>query len=276
MESKNYVVFKIFGIKHEGYANTFEFYEDAVHEVSNDKFIEKVVVSADISKVTFYIKDSVKTLSVLPKNIIDYLYKYLGNMMISLLKYSFSYSSVLLKPIIRVSVTHFLWDNKNNVEVNDNIRLSDSFAYKIKIDGNKILKQWIEDVDVSNYTKKQDKYDILFLLLQGKNIVQKYMAIYSYLMSLVREIYSEQKEGQKHVVKYISSNCSSVGIELCLHKSSRPGAKYGDEEDQFTFLRNKIAHPSISGEAFELNENVVNELSSIVCCAIGELPDNTD
>lgn len=41
-----------------------------MHEVSNDKFIEKVVVSADISKVTFYIKDSVKTLSVLPKNII--------------------------------------------------------------------------------------------------------------------------------------------------------------------------------------------------------------
>ena len=51
------------------------------------------------------------------------------------------------------------------------------------------------------------------------NLTQKYMAMYAYLSSLVKEIYSNLHEAQKQVVQYISDNCSRVGIELFLAPS---------------------------------------------------------
>ena len=61
---------------------------------------------------------------------------------------------------------------------NDYVQMSDSLGcLPTQVDGNEILKKWVQGVEVSNYTSKNDKYDILFLLLQGANIVQKYMAM---------------------------------------------------------------------------------------------------
>ena len=57
MQDNNYVVFEIIGVKHDGFVNSFVFSQDAVCEISNDKFIRKVVVSADISNATFYLHD---------------------------------------------------------------------------------------------------------------------------------------------------------------------------------------------------------------------------
>jgi len=273
MENHNYVIFEILGIKHEDAVDTVKFYEDAEYEVNKDKFIRKIVVSADISKVTFYLKDSLEISDELLYEIVDHLYQYLSSMMISLLKNSLDYSGVLLKPTIRFSMIHFLGENKTNLRINDHIQLGYSkVSEKIILDGNNILKKWIQDTNISNFVSKQEKYNILFLLLQGENRVQKYMAIYAYLMSLVREIYSKSKEKQKYVVKYITENCSRVGIPLSLSPSSRPGAKDTNQEDQFTALRNTIGHPSITNELVDLSENNINQLSSIVCCAIEDLP----
>ena len=273
MENYNYVIFDILGIKHEDAVDTFEFSKDAEYEVNNDKFIRKIVVSADISKVTFYLKDSLEISDELLYEIVDYLYQYLSSMMISLLKNSLDYSGVLLKPTIQFSMIHFLGENKTNLRINDHIQLDYSkVSEKIIRDGNNILEKWIQDTNISNFVSKQEKYNILFLLLQGENRVQKYMAIYAYLMSLVREIYSKSKEKQKYVVKYITENCSRVGIPLSLSPSSRPGTKDTNQEDQFTALRNTIGHPSITNELVDLSENNINQLSSIVCCAIEDLP----
>lgn len=272
MENNNYVIFEVIGIKHKDFVDVFEFHEDAEYEMSNDKYIRKIVVAADISKVTFYLKNSLEISDESVSEIVEYLYKYLGSMMTSLLKNSLSYSNVLLKPIISVSMINFLGNDKMNIQINDHIQLQYSSAGKTFLDGNNILKKWIQDTNVSNYESKQDKYDILFLLLQGENRVQKYMAIYAYLMSLVPEIYSKSKERQKYVVRYISENCSRVGVELNLCPSNRPGATPTDKEDQFTSLRNRIGHPSIINGEVALTENAVNGLSSIVCCAIEDLP----
>jgi len=65
---------------------------------------------------------------------------------------------------------------------------------------------------------------------------------------------------------------SRVGISLSLSPSSRPGAKDTNQEDQFTALRNSIGHPSITTEPLDLGDKVINQLSSIVCCAIEDLP----
>lgn len=270
MENSKYVIFDILGVKQDGFKNSFVFDKDAECIINNDQFISKIVVSSDISKATFYLHDSLEISENNVSEIVNYLSLYLGNMMIALLKNSLRYSSVSLKPTIRLSVENLL-DNKY-IKINEYIQISDSLASCSTFsDGNEILKKWVDDVEISNYTSKNDKYDILFLLLQGSNIVQKYMAMYAHLMSLVKEIYSSPRESQKQVVKYVSDNCSRVGIELITSLCTRPGAKPNEEEDQFTALRNKIAHPADTKGTVNMSENYVNQLASIICCAIEDI-----
>ena len=275
MQNSNYAIFKIEGVKKRtNYDNFFSFYENAICEVKDDQFVEKIEVMADIGKVIFYLHNSLKIEGKMDEIIIDYLYKYLGSMMISLLKNSLRYSGVPLSPVICLEVIHFIGnDNDNTVKLRDSISMRDTLCINYKFeDGDIILKQWIQDVDVADYVNKNDKYDILFLLLQGKNIVQKYMAMYAYLMSLVREIYSQTREGQKQVVRYVTDNCSRVGITLSSSPSNRPGANAMEVEDQFTALRNKIGHPDTTGSYVSVSNKEVNELASIICCAIEDLP----
>ncbi|MBF1250273.1 MAG: hypothetical protein HXM41_07800 [Lachnospiraceae bacterium] len=270
MENSKYVIFDILGVKKNGFKNSFSFDKDAECIINEDSFISKIVMSSDISKATFYLHDSLEISENNILKIIDHISSYLGNIMISLLKNSFNYSSVLLKPTIRISAIHLLVDDQ--IKLNEHIQIRDSaICHSVFSNGNEILKQWIEDVDISNYISKNDKYDILFLLLQGGNIVQKYMAMYAYLMCLVKEIYSSQKESQKQVVKYISNNCSRVGIKLVLSLCTRQGAKPNEKEDQFTALRNKIAHPANINDNVDMSENAINQLASIICCAIEDI-----
>lgn len=243
MEENKYVIFDILGVKQDGFKNSFIFDKDAECIINDDQFICKIVVSSDISKATFYLHDSLEISENNALEIVNYLSSYLSNMMIALLKNSLRYSNVSLKPTICLSMRHL---ENSCVECNENLSFSDSSVtiHATFSDGNEILKKWIDDVEISNYTSKKGKYDILLALLQGNNIVQKYMAMYAYLMSLVKEINPKKRENQKQVVKYISDNCSRVGIELITSLCTRPGAKPNEKEDQFTALRNKIAHPS--------------------------------
>lgn len=273
MENRNYIEFEIRGIKHSDFQNSFVFDQDAVYEISNDQFIEKIVVAADISRATFYLNDSLEITHELVSQIVEYLYSYLGRMMISLIKNSSVYPNVLLKPTICVSATHFVENEKVNVRLNEHIAIYDSVTVKQTLhNGNSILEKWVQDTELVDYTNKTDKYDILFLLLQGENKVQKYMAMYAYLMNLVKELYSKPHEGQKQVVQYVSDNCSRVGITLITSQSTRPGAKPTDKEDQFTALRNKIGHPSVKSGYINVSEAAINGLASIICCAIEDLP----
>lgn len=274
MGTNYFVIFDILGIKNKGASSSFAFEKDAECVVNNDQFISKVVISADISRATFYLHDSLEIEEKLVPQIVEYLTSYLGKMMISLLKNSLQYSSVLLKPTIRLSEVHLLDSlGMDDIMLNDCIQIHDSVISRAVFEnGNEIVKKWVQDVEVSDYTSKQDKYDILFLLLQGENIVQKYMAMYAYLMSLVREINSKPRETQRQVVDYVSNNCSRVGIILHTSQSTRPEAKTNEQEDQFTALRNKIGHPSVRDEYVVMGENAVNELASIICCAIEDIP----
>lgn len=271
MENSNYVIFEILGVKHDRFENSFAFDEDAECMINNDQFIRKIVVSADISKAIFYLHDSLEIEENQVSDVINYLSLYLGNMMISLLKNSLQYSSVSLKPTIRLSMLHLF--ELNDITLNDHIQMSDAIVSRSTFsNGNEILKKWVQDIEVSNYSSKNDKYDILFLLLQGESNVQKYMAMYAYLMSLVKEINFNPKESQKQVIKYISDNCSRVGIQLVTSPCTRPGAKSNEKEDQFTALRNKIAHPSHANGYVNVSENAVNQLAAIICCAISDIP----
>ena len=271
MENNNYVSFDIVGVKHEENMNCFSFEKDAEYMLDNDRFISKIVVTADVSKAIFYLHDSLKITEDQIPEIIDYLSIYLSNIMIALLKNNFNYSCVLLKPAIRLSKINLL--EANYIEVNDYIRIKDSVTrHLIFYNGNEILGKWLKDVDISNYEIRKEKYDILFALLQVENMVQKYMAMYAYLMSLVKEINSSQRETQKQVIRYVSDNCSKVGIRLELSHCTRPGARTDENEDQFTALRNAIGHPSNLNKTTKVTENYINNLASIICCAIEDIP----
>lgn len=271
MGSNNYVSFDIVGVKHEGSMDSFSFEKNAEYPLDNDRFIRKIVITADISKATFYLHDSLKITKDQISEILDYLSLYLSNIMIALLKNNFNYSCVLLKPAIRLSTINLL--EANHIEVRDSVQIKDSVTRHLTFDnGNEILRKWVQDVDISNYEIRKEKYDILFALLQVENMVQKYMAMYAYLMSLVKEINSSQRETQKQVVRYISDNCSRVEIRLELSHCTRPGARTDENEDQFTALRNAIGHPSNMCGTDKVTEDFINNLASIICCAIEDIP----
>ena len=270
----NYIVFEIHGVS-DNPGRKIAFSKDSEHEISNDEYITKITVSKDIKSVTFHLKNGLDYSDELISNIIKYLYDYLGSMMIALLKKSSSYISVQLKPTIRLQQVFINGTSKTDTEIFDRLSLHDELEITMVChEESKLVNSWLQEVDTTGYKDKKDKYDILFLLLQGNNIVQKYMAMYAFLMSLVRELNSSPNEGQKQVVQYIKNNCSRVGISINLSPSTRPGAKPTDLEDQFTLLRNKIGHPTIDSTANSINVsiNAVNELASIICCAIEDLP----
>lgn len=269
VKSENYVIFDILGIKSGGAGNSFGFTENAVCEINRDPFIAKIMVNADISNATFSLHDSLEITNENAAQIVNYLYLFLGNMMVSLLKNSSQYSNAALKPDIRLCETHFSKKNKIRMEFTENISIRETFSFQCRLcDGSAILKRWVGDATVLNYKNEQDRYDILFLLLQSGNRIQKYMAMYAYLLSLVREISSNRYERQKDVVQYVIDNCSKSGIQLVLSPSTRPGAKPTDMDDQFTSLRNKIGHPSDIKNLVSVSEADINGLASIICCAI--------
>ena len=272
MKNANYVIFDILGIKSRGGGISFGFTENVVCEINRDPFIAKIMVNADISNATFSLHDSLEITNKNATQIVSYLYSFLGSMMVSLLKNSSPYSNAVLKPVIRLSVIHFSKANKIRMEFTDNISIRESISFQCQLcDGAAILKGGAEDATTLNYKNKQDRYDILFLLLQSDNKIQKYMTMYAYLLSLVREISSNHHERQKDVVQYVMDNCSKTGIQLMLTPSTRPGAKSTDMDDQFTSLRNKIGHPSDIKKLVSVSEADINGLASIICCAIEDV-----
>lgn len=273
MGNENYVIFEISGIKHNNCESSFSFEKEAICEVSNDRFIEKVEVAQDISKVTFYLNDTLKLTEDLVLQIIEYLKSYLESMIVSLIRNSLEYSHVPLRPTISVSSIQCTVDEIPHTEFSDQIGLNYSvICDNLSLEGEKILRKWIQNVDVTEYKNKKDNYDILFMLLQIKDKIQKYMALYAYLMRLVKEISFTSYESQKQVVQYISEKCSKIGIVLKQSQTTRPGAQPTDRDDQFTMLRNKIAHPAVADEVANVSEIMLNNLAAIICCAIEDLP----
>lgn len=275
MDNNKYVVFKISGISNSS-GDSFVFEKNAVYQMKDDKYIAKIIVAADIGSVTFYLHDSLKFTNEMSPQILDYLCSFLRCMMVGLLKNSSRYPNVCLQPEVHLSEVHFSENNEIKSEFRERFTLHDSVLIRMKLgDGDSILRKWIDDTGLSDYVSRADKYDILFSLLKEDNAVQKYMALYAYLSVLVKALCSESHERQRDVVRYVKDNCSRVGLEVSLTPSSRPGAKKTDEEDQFTRLRNKIGHPSGANKV-EVNENDVNGLAAIICCAIEDLTDGSE
>lgn len=142
MENSQYVIFDILGVKQNGHKNSFRFDKDAECVINADKFINKLVISSDISKATFYLHDSIKISENNVSEIVNYLSLYLSNMMISLVKNSLSgYTNVSLKPTIRVSVVHL----KENHYINEHFAIKDSLICCSKLsNGNEILKNGLK------------------------------------------------------------------------------------------------------------------------------------
>ena len=124
---RNYVCFEIKGIKHYDFENIFEFSKDAECEVTNDAIVEKILIKADISKATLYLNDSVKITKESAPQIVEYLREYLAKIMISVIKNSSMYSTVLLEPRIRVSKICFA--EISTIYINDCIGMRDAQGY---------------------------------------------------------------------------------------------------------------------------------------------------
>lgn len=250
-----------------------KFYDNYEHILDNDSYIKKIIINSTVSQITVYLHDYLK---VDNRDILTYIMDYIGSIMIAILKNCYTYPSIMLSPILTISSYYNLDGKKSNL-IKDKTNVTDKLTYDISFNSHDIIDKWVLNISIDDYRKKRNRYDILFLLLQGNNIVQKYMALYAYLMSLVKEINNKNREGQKQVIEYINKNANRVGISIILNNRYNSLKDQVSKEDKFTLLRNKIAHPNLENddEKVNLNMSILNELVAIVCCAIGDIEEET-
>ena len=277
--NEKYIVINVKGIGDNN--SKLKFYDDYEHILDNDSYIKKIMINSTVSEIIVYLHDYLKvdnfSNDVCKYLILTYIMDYIGSIMIAILKNCYTYSSIMLSPTLTISRYYNLDGKKKSYLIKDKINVTDNLTYDISFNSHDVIDKWVLNIPIDDYRKKRNRYDILFLLLQGNNTVQKYMALYAYLMSLVKEINNKSREGQKQVIEYINKNANRVGISIELNDRYNSLKNQVSKEDKFTLLRNKIAHPDIKNddEKVNLNMNILNELVAIVCCAIGDIEEET-
>lgn len=270
--NEKYIVINVKGIGDNN--SKLKFFDNYEHILDNDSYIKKIMINSTVSEIKVYLHDYLK---VDNRDILTYIMDYIGSIMIAILKNCYTYSSIMLSPTLTISSYYNLDGKKKSYLIKDKINVTDNLTYDISFNSHDVIDKWVLNIPIDDYRKKRNRYDILFLLLQGNNTVQKYMALYAYLMSLVKEINNKSREGQKQVIEYINKNANRVGISIELNDRYNSLKNQVSKEDKFTLLRNKIAHPDIKNddEKVNLNMNILNELVAIVCCAIGDIEEET-
>lgn len=274
--NEKYIVINVKGIGDNN--SKLKFYDNYEHILDNDSYIKKIMINSTVSQIIVYLHDYLKVDNRdIWTYIMDYIMDYIGSIMIAILKNCYTYSSIMLSPTLTISSYYNLDGKKKSYLIKDNINVIDNLTYDISFNSHDVIDEWVLNIPIDDYRKKRNRYDILFLLLQGNNTVQKYMALYAYLMSLVKEINNKSREGQKQVIEYINKNANRVGMSIVLYDRYNSLINQVSKEDKFTLLRNKIAHPDIKNddEKVNLNMSILNELVAIVCCAIGDIEEET-
>lgn len=266
--NEKYIVFNVKGIGDNNCK--LKFYDNYEHILDNDSYIKKIMINSTVSQIIVYLHDYLK---VDNRDIWTYIMDYIGSIMIAILKNCYTYSSIMLSPTLTIASYYNLDDKEKSYLIKDKINITDKLTYDISFNSHDVIDKWVLNIPIDDYRKKRNRYDILFLLLQGNNIFQKYMALYAYLMSLIKEINNKSREGQEQVIEYINKNANRVGISIVLNDRYNSLKNQVSKEDKFTLLRNKIAHPNIKNddEKVNLNMSILNELVAIVCCAIGDI-----
>jgi len=274
--NEKYIVINVKGIGDNN--SKLKFYDNYEHILDNDSYIKKIIINSTVSQIIVYLHDYLKVDNRdIWTYIMDYIMDYIGSIMIAILKNCYTYSSIMLSPTLTISSYYNLDGKKKSYLIKDKINVIDNLTYDISFNSHDVIDEWVLNIPIDDYRKKRNRYDILFLLLQGNNTVQKYMALYAYLMSLVKEINNKSREGQKQVIEYINKNANRVGMSIVLYDRYNSLINQVSKEDKFTLLRNKIAHPDIKNddEKVNLNMSILNELVAIVCCAIGDIEEET-
>lgn len=274
--NEKYIVINVKGIGDNN--SKLKFYDNYEHILDNDSYIKKIMINSTVSQIIVYLHDYLKVDNRdIWTYIMDYIMDYIGSIMIAILKNCYTYSSIMLSPTLTISSYYNLDGKKKSYLIKDEINVIDNLTYDISFNSHDVIDEWVLNIPIDDYRKKRNRYDILFLLLQGNNSVQKYMALYAYLMSLVKEINNKSREGQKQVIEYINKNANRVGMSIVLYDRYNSLINQVSKEDKFTLLRNKIAHPDIKNddEKVNLNMSILNELVAIVCCAIGDIEEET-
>ena len=274
--NEKYIVINVKGIGDNN--SKLKFYDNYEHILDNDSYIKKIIINSTVSQIIVYLHDYLKVDNRdIWTYIMDYIMDYIGSIMIAILKNCYTYSSIMLSPTLTISSYYNLDGKKKSYLIKDKINIIDNLTYDISFNSHDVIDEWVLNIPIDDYRKKRNRYDILFLLLQGNNTVQKYMALYAYLMSLVKEINNKSREGQKQVIEYINKNANRVGMSIVLYDRYNSLINQVSKEDKFTLLRNKIAHPDIKNddEKVNLNMSILNELVAIVCCAIGDIEEET-
>ena len=274
--NEKYIVINVKGIGDNN--SKLKFYDNYEHILDNDSYIKKIMINSTVSQIIVYLHDYLKVDNRdIWTYIMDYIMDYIGSIMIAILKNCYTYSSIMLSPTLTISSYYNLDGKKKSYLIKDKINVIDNLTYDISFNSHDVIDEWVLNIPIDDYRKKRNRYDILFLLLQGNNSVQKYMALYAYLMSLVKEINNKSREGQKQVIEYINKNANRVGMSIVLYDRYNSLINQVSKEDKFTLLRNKIAHPDIKNddEKVNLNMSILNELVAIVCCAIGDIEEET-
>ena len=123
----------------------------------------------------------------------------------------------------------------SNMLMHDCIGINDKLEIETKVPAQNVYQKVVNSPTV--ITTKHVLYERIFKTLQNPNIIIQFMSLYQFLMELLSD--GENRVEQKHVVKYFEANAKKYNF--ITFKPTRRLNGFWNEDD-FTYMRNKIAH----------------------------------
>lgn len=248
----NYVVYSMYGFNIDK-NNIFEIKNNQLYFYKKHDFLYAFKIYNDFKKIIFYLKNAFAP------------YEYYDKISLELERICFNlilYDDLSIDQLI--CILDHIAPKVKDIRFQDKLVLHEKICSKISIESNKFYKNIVE---YQNDILNEQNYKIyrqIFDILQCKNLAVQYTSLYDLLKE---QICKGKKQKQREVIKFFLNNKEKY--PFVVFEKSRGCANL--EEDYFTFLRNKIAHPwglnsfdiqtlEISGTTIKYLLRIINDL----------------
>lgn len=254
-DGDSYVEYKMYGFNvvsviGESVEDSFQIKDNKPYIYENHPFLHSFCINNEFKRITFWLKagfdaaDCIKEIGLELERICFNLITY---------KNFHTFQPICVLDKIK---THYF---ESSFE--DKICLKHELKCRTLLPGSSFYGDIVTEKNAMMDKKKYPVYKQIFDILQCPNLVIQYMCLYDLLKE---KVCIGTNKSQKEVVQYFKKKQNRYP-ELKFFPSRR---KNGKDEDNYTFLRNKIGHPwGLSAEEIKklgISEKLIQSLLTVI------------
>ena len=247
----NYVAFNMKGFNTPNSDKTYKFDRDLEFDYKDHTFLEKAVINTSFDEITFYLKDG-KSYNQYKQEISRELERICFNII--------AYTGIhTFTPICDLKAVVDHEGNNITATFNDRLGLRECVMINITCNPKEIENKIF--LTESNFDEQSANYKELFWILHNPLPVIQFLGLYDFMSGLISE-----NKAQKYVHTYFRKNKDkypNVHFEISAKDNKT-------EEDNFTHLRNVIAHSKQAGvnefinTAAFINEDHIKQILQVI------------